>query len=258
MSPACDGASDGAFRSLCSDLLARIGRQRPQVQILTSPVAMELSANALLAIGAVPSLTEWREELRDFLSGSDALVVNLGMLDERREEAIRLAVQLAQGAGCPWVMDPVKVERSSYRHRLACEMVRAGPAVVRANRQEMRALFGDGRSLREAAGIYETVLLETGETDRIISSERELRLTGGSPLMDRVTAAGCALSACTGAFLAVSERPFDAAAAACLLFGHAGSRAGAEARGPGSFVPAFLDELAHLAESGIPAGAGMP
>jgi len=64
--------------------------------------------------------------------------------------------------------------------------------------------------------------------------------------MDRVTAVGCAASALAGAFLAVEDDPFAATVAALLVVGVAGEVAAETARGPGSFVPAFLDAVYAL------------
>ena len=68
--------------------LTLVRERRPRVHCLTNPVAMTLSANLLLAAGAVPSMTAEVAAQADFLRGSDALVVNLGMLDHARLEAI--------------------------------------------------------------------------------------------------------------------------------------------------------------------------
>ena len=73
-----------------------------------------------------------------------------------------------------------------------------------------------------------------------------MRLANGSPLMDRVTAMGCAASALAGAFLAVEQDSFAALASAILVMGVAGELAAETASGPGSFVPAFLDAVYTL------------
>ena len=64
--------------------------------------------------------------------------------------------------------------------------------------------------------------------------------------MDRVTAMGCAASALAGAFLAVEPDAFVATVAVLLTVGVAGEVAAEAARGPGSFVPAFLDAVYAL------------
>jgi hydroxyethylthiazole kinase len=210
---------------------------------------MNLSANALLALGAVPSMTFRAESMPDFLATSDSLVVNLGMLDAEREAAIRRAAPLARELGRPWVLDPVKVERSGSRRDLALGLLELGPSVVRANEREIRALAGR-ETVAEAARLLAAAsggtIAATGAADLVIAEGREARLANGTPLMDQVTAMGCTLSAIVGAFLAVAPSAWAAATAALLCFAVAGEIAAARAAGPGSFTPALLDVLAAL------------
>ena len=216
--------------------LDRLRRERPRVHCLTNFVAMQLSANLLLATGAVPSMTMEPGAMPDFVGSSAALLVNLGMLDPWRREAAPLAIRVAQRLGRPWVLDPVKVDRSADRNTFAQSLLDLGPDVLRCNRAERPLLdVGDG-----------TVVCTTGAVDRIGYRERVVDIAGGSPLMDRVTAMGCAGSAMVAAWLAVEPDPFVAAASAMLVIKVAGSIAADRAHGPGSFVPAFLDAVYGL------------
>ena len=138
-SEAGTGLLDGACTAL-----ERVRAQRPRVHCLTNPVAMNLSANLLLAAGAVPSMTPDPAAQGDFVRTSRALLVNLGMLDSQRIEAARAAVDVAAQLGRPWLLDPVKVERSGPRLDLARGLIAAGPALVRCNRDEAGALAGEG------------------------------------------------------------------------------------------------------------------
>jgi hydroxyethylthiazole kinase len=206
------------------------------VHCLTNFVAMQLSANLLLAAGAVPSMTMDPAAMPDFVGSSAALLVNLGMLDPWRRQAAPEAIQAAHALGRPWVLDPVKVDRSAERRAFAQALIDLGPAVLRCNLAERPYLeIGD-----------RTVLAVTGEVDRIIGRGRMVEIRGGSPLMDRVTAMGCAGSALVAGFLAVEDDPFIAAASAMLVMKAAGRAAAETASGPGSFVPAFLDAVYTL------------
>lgn len=228
-------------------LLERLRAERPRVHVLTNPVAANISANALLAVGAVPSMTARAEVTAEFVAGARALVVNLGMLDAEREAAIPIAVETAATRAMPWVLDPVKVERSSRRRHFAVDLLHRGPAVVRANATEIAVLAGQtpdpARHLAERHGC---VVVATGEIDTVTDGHRRIRIANGSPLMDRVTAMGCTLSALLGAFLAVTDSRLEAAAAGVLAFDVAGELAARDARGPGSFVPHLLDHLYAL------------
>ena len=216
--------------------LGHVRDERPRVHCLTNFVAMQLSANLLLAAGAVPSMTMDPAAMPDFVQSSRGLLVNLGMLDPWRREAAPEAIRAAQGLGRPWVLDPVKVDRSAERRAFAQTLLDLGPAVLRCNRAERPFLEPGDR----------TVVIMTGAVDRIVWRDRQVEIAGGSLLMDRVTAMGCAGSALVAAFLAVEDDPFIGAASAMLVMKAAGSMAAETASGPGSFVPAFLDAVYGL------------
>ena len=74
--------------------------------------------------------------------------------------------------------------------------------------------------------------------DLVTDGRRLVRVSGGHPLMPRVTALGCALSGVVAAFLATDQDPLVATCAALVCYGEAGSRAGRTAQGPGSFAVA--------------------
>lgn len=234
-------------------VLARLRAERPRVHVLTNFVAMNVSANALLALGAVPSMTFRAETVADFLASARALVVNLGMLDAEREAALGQAVPAAGRLGLPWVLDPVKVERSGPRRDLALRLLRHKPSVLRCNLAEIEALAGIAgeAGARHLAREHGCVVALTGAIDILTDGERVVRLAGGSPLMDRVTAMGCAASAVTGAFLAVERDALRAAVAALACFSAAGGVAAGRARGPGSFEVELLDALYALDERQI-------
>jgi hydroxyethylthiazole kinase len=237
-------ASPNQDHGAAAAALSRIRDRRPRVHCLTSPVALELSANALLAIGAVPSLTGHAAGVRGFVAATDALVVNLGMLEPAREDAARTAAEAAHVLGRPWLLDPVKVELSDERLAFARRLLAFGPAVVRGNGAEIAALGGEDPARLAATAL--TVVARTGAEDLVTDGTRRATIANGSELMDRVTAVGCAASALVGAFLAVEPNPWAATVAALLVMGVAGEVAAERAHGPGSFAVEFLDALYGL------------
>jgi hydroxyethylthiazole kinase len=70
-------------------------------------------------------------------------------------------------------------------------------------------------------------------------------LANGHPLMGRVTALGCALSAIAAGFAALTPSAFEAAAAAVAVFGIAGETAAerGDRIGSGSYRVRFIDQL---------------
>ncbi|MDX1607032.1 MAG: hydroxyethylthiazole kinase, partial [Candidatus Competibacterales bacterium] len=107
----------------CAASLQALSKRAPRVHCLTNPVALTLSANALLAVGARPSMTTDPEQVGDFIAASQALCVNLGMLDDVRRRAIDAALDAAAAHGVPWVLDPVKVNLSAKRLAYARDLL---------------------------------------------------------------------------------------------------------------------------------------
>lgn len=230
-------------------LAERLRARRPRIHVLTSPVAQNLTANILLAAGADPSMTVSPEEVPAFVAAADALLINLGMLDRSRRDASATAVETAKEAGVPWVLDPVKIELSPSRLEFARRLIDEEPTLVHANHAEFRGLAGvdfDEGAVRDHAVRALTTLVVTGEVDVVTDGKRMVRIANGHPLMDRVTAMGCAGTALAAAFRAVEPDPVVAATAAQVAIGVAGELAAAVADGPGSFAVAIVDALYRL------------
>lgn len=231
-------------------LLERVREQAPRVHAITNAVALTFTANVLLALGAVPSMTIAAQEVAGFAASADALLVNLGTLDDERRAAIPVAIEAARAAGRRISIDPVFVNRSSLRCDYARELIGGGPDIVRLNEAELDALFPD-RSEVETLIEGGTVLAVTGPEDRIESRGEDFRLLNGHPLMARVTATGCAGGAVLAAFAAVEPDAALAAACGLSVFNIAGEMAAERAGGPGTLVPELLDALYALTSRDI-------
>ena len=62
------------------DAVERVRATSPLVHNITNYVAMDVTANALLAFGASPAMVHAEDEAADFAAISQALVVNIGTL----------------------------------------------------------------------------------------------------------------------------------------------------------------------------------
>ena len=221
-------------------ILREIRKQRPRIHCIANSVAEPLAANTLLAIGAIPSMTADPEEIGDFVKSADAVSINLGTPTGPRRAARRIAIDEATYRGIPWTLDPVMADRSSARRREAEEILRQAPTAVRLNSRE-------AQELAEQLSRYRGTVAITGPVDRITTGPDATEITTGHPLMDQVTAMGCALTTIVTAFLAIGpECRHTAVAAAVLSYGAAGRAAGRSSAGPGSFPVQFLDTLAGL------------
>ena len=260
------------FGTFTDDCLS-IRRQSPLILNITNYVAMGLSANSLLAVGASPLMSAEPLEISELATRCAALAVNIGCLEERSIVAMKKAAAAARAAGRPWVLDPAGAGASTLRTDIALELLRLHPTVLRANAGEVICLAESAfpgtacratqdnlrpdspAPLTEASrGVdsiassedaldsanalareFGTVVSVSGAIDYITDGEKVIGLKGGSPLMPRVSAMGCTASALTGAFIAVDGDPLQAAAGAMALMKAAGSAAAA-ALGPGESV----------------------
>ena len=251
--------------------LQAIRREAPLVHNITNFVAMEVVANCLLALGASPAMVQAEEEVEDFLTIANALVVNIGTLSAGQLAAMERAGARAMALGRPWVLDPVGAGATPWRTRAAARLIALRPTVIRGNGSEILALAGaaagptkgvdSSHSADEAvdaaallARSSGAVVAVTGEIDRITDGAHWRKVSNGDVRMTRVTALGCAASAVVGAFLAVDADPLEAAARGLAAFGLAGERAAAAAAGPGSLRWRIVDELARLDEATVRAG----
>lgn len=114
----------------------------PLVQNITNFVAMNVVANAQLAVGASPAMVHALEEAGEFAGIAGALTVNIGTADAGWESSMVAAAQAASAAGKPWVLDPVAVGATGFRNRLAARLLALNPTVLRGNASEILALSG--------------------------------------------------------------------------------------------------------------------
>jgi hydroxyethylthiazole kinase len=248
--------------------LQRVRDAAPLVHNITNYVAMDVSANALLAVGASPAMVHAVGEVEDFVGIATTLVVNIGTLSPPWVEAMHLAVDRAGSSDKPWVLDPVGAGATQYRTAVSHDLARKQPTVVRGNASEILALASalrgstaKGRtkgvdsvdrsddaleSAREMATELGCVVAVTGPVDYVTNGDAVLAVQNGHPLMTRITALGCAATGIVGAFLAVEDDALAATAYALGCFGVAGEIAAREAEGPGSFRVRLLDALHNL------------
>lgn len=235
----------------------------PLIHCITNYVAMNSTANVLLATGASPAMLHATQEVAEFTALADALSINIGTLSSPWAEAMLLAARTARAHDTPWVLDPVAVGATRYRQEVCADLLALKPSVIRGNASEILALDGlahQGRGVDATASTddaitaamalaerQQCIVAMTGERDRVTDGKACYTISGGHPLMPRVTTLGCGLSALVAAFVAANpDEPLNASSAAVACFAAAGERAGETAQGPGSFYVALLDALYQL------------
>ena len=244
--------------------LAELRERKPLVHQITNYVVMNETANATLALGALPVMAHAVEEVEEMVGLASALVLNIGTLSAHWIEAMVLAGRAANQRGIPVVLDPVGAGATRYRTDTARGLLaELDVAVLRGNAGEVATLVGieaevrgvesiaaggDAAGLaREAARTLGVIASVTGPVDQVSDGERVLAVANGHELLAAVSGTGCMSTAITGSFLAAKpDEPLEAAAEALIAFGVAGEDAAAQARGPGTFHAGLYDALFAL------------
>ena len=244
--------------------LVAMREKKPLVHNITNFVVMNETANATLALGALPVMAHAAEEVEEMARIASALVLNIGTLSAHWIESMLLAGAAATDRGIPVVLDPVGAGATEYRTMTAHRMLDAiGVTVLRGNAGEVATLVGAhaevrgvesivagldpaelARTAAERLGVIASV---TGPVDHVSDGTRVFAISNGDPLLATVTGTGCMSSALTGCFLAAKPgKPLEAAAEALAAFGVAAEDAAAGAAGPGTFHARLYDALYAL------------
>jgi hydroxyethylthiazole kinase len=241
--------------------LRELRARKPLVHQITNYVVMNETANATLALGALPVMAHALQEVEEMATVAGALVLNIGTLSEHWVDAMLLA---GKATSAPIVLDPVGAGATHYRTDTAKRLLdELDVTVLRGNPAEVATLAGQEAEIRgvesigtegstadlarEAAKAFGCVVSVTGPTDHVSDGERVLAVSNGHELLGSVSGTGCMSTAMTGCFLAAKpEEPVEAAAEALAAFGVAGEDAARDANGPGTFHAGLYDALYNL------------
>jgi len=248
--------------------LKRLREQHPLVHCVTNYVAMNYTANALLALGVSPVMAHAADEVEDMSSIAQSLLLNIGTPDASWVASMLQAGHTMHALGHPIVLDPVGAGATPYRTQTAWSIIRqCHPTIIRGNASEIVALDGHTISTKgvdttidsadaldcavHLARQTDSVVVVSGATDYITDGDKMEQVTYGSPLQTRVTAMGCTISAIVAAMAAINADALEAAVHAMTLAGLAGEHAAARCQGIGSMAVAWIDELDQISHEGI-------
>lgn len=235
-----------------------IETRKPLILNLTNYVVQDFIANALLALGASPLMSESESELAELVNITDAVNLNIGTLNADFTRRALVTAQLASATGKHIILDPVGAGASHERTILAQEL--AGYAtVIRGNASEIIAMADTGShcggvdSLHASiAGVsaakkivrqFGNIVVITGKEDYIVGPAISCKSSFGDELMTRVTGMGCVLGAVIAAFAVVEGSYQLAAYLAVIYYTLIAEQAKLVADVPASFKIAFIDCL---------------
>ena len=237
----------------------------PLVYNITNSVVQDFTANALLALGASPIMSDSVEEAAELVEASDVLNINIGTPNERSIAAMFEANKTARKLGRPVALDPVAVGATRLRRKLIEDLLSSGtPTIVRGNLAEISVFAGlewagkgvdssfdpglPGEIVRAAAQKIGSVVVGTGKIDYASDGKRIISIASGHPFMTRVTGMGCVATSIIAAFLPVQPIALVAAVHAMAFTDIAGELAAEHSRteGAGTFRVSFLDSFDKL------------
>src|SRR3954466_3907323 len=189
--------------------LRELRERKPLVHQITNYVVMNETANATLALGALPVMAHAAEEVEEMVGLASALVLNIGTLSPIWIDAMLLA---AAAAEVPIVLNPVGAGATEFRTLTAHRILDAvGVTVVRGNAGEGATLVGAHAEVRGVesivAGLAPAELARTaaqrlgaiasvpGPIDHVSDGDRVLAVSNGHELLATVTGTGCMSSA---------------------------------------------------------------
>ncbi len=256
----------GDILSALGAVRSRVKNKEPLIHHITNYVVANDSANAMLAVGALPVMAISTNEVEEMVSQAQALVINLGTPTTSLIESAVKAGQAANAHSLPVVLDPVGAGATRYRTDNALRVLReVRIGILRANTGEMASLLGHCSRMRgvEAGGKYHNVAeltiqasltfgcvsVSTGAIDYVSDGKAMAMIHNGHPLLKRVTGAGCMVRSLCAAFAAVENDVFIASTAALAFFGIVAEKAALLGKGPGTFRSALFDTMFSLEES---------
>lgn len=248
-----------------SNILERIHKEKPLIHNITNMVAMNDTANIILAIGALPIMSHAQEEVGEMVKAAGALVLNIGTLTPEQIESMIIAGKEANNFKIPIILDPVGAGATNLRTESALRLQeKVKINIVRGNFAEISILAGLKGNIKgvESVGSEKNsveiafslarkcnqVAIITGKRDIVTDGKIVVEINNGSPMLRTITATGCMATSLIASFAAVCNDYVLASTGALVCFGLAGERAALKAEGPGTFKLNLFDEIYNLNE----------
>ena len=229
------------------ECLKAVHEKTPLIHNITNYVTVNDVANALLACGGSPIMSDEPKDVYEITSICGGLNINIGTLNERSIEAMMIAGSRAKELGHIVLLDPVGAGASTLRTTTAQTIVeKIHPDVIRGNISEIKTLAkGSGTTKGVDADAADTVTEEnldeiitfvkafaektnaviaiTGAIDLVSDANTCYVIRNGRKEMSRITGTGCQLSSVATAYaVANPEHKVDAVAASVCMMGLAG------------------------------------
>ncbi|MGI6424617.1 MAG: hydroxyethylthiazole kinase [Tepidanaerobacteraceae bacterium] len=232
------------------NILKNVHEKTPLIHCITNYVTVNDVANALLACGASPIMADDENDAVEITAICDALVINIGTLNERTIATMLKTGKKANELFHPVVLDPVGAGASSLRTDTTFKLLEEVKfAVIRGNISEIKTVSrGKGTTkgvdadvsdavteknldetiffAKELSAKTKAIIAITGAIDIVTDSNKAYIIRNGHQMMSKFSGTGCMLTAIIAAYCAANPANLlDATAAAVCAMGLSGELA---------------------------------
>lgn len=265
------------INNIC-DCVIKLRKESPLVHCITNTVTVNDCANAVLAIGASPIMANEPLEAEEMVTIVNSLLINIGTLNQKQIEAMKIAAETADKLGKSYVLDPVGIGVSNIRNQTSLDLIKSNPTIIRGNLSEIKTLanlIGILEECSQAKGVdvaegdvldndtlesnaiivkniaekLNTTIAVSGPIDIISDGKEIYAIENGHRMMSQITGSGCMLGCILAAYNAIAT-PLTAAITATAVLGISGEIAAQTTiinkKGTGTFRSEMINELSKI------------
>ena len=239
----------------------------PLVHCITNYVTVNDVANIVLACGASPIMADEINEVKDMQSICNALVINIGTLNQRTVESMIEAGKKANELNHPVVLDQVGVGATPYRNDVIKGNISEIKAIV-FNSNKTKGVDASALDLvtmdnldetisfsKKLSKITNSIIAITGPIDVICDTEYAYYCLNGTKAMGKITGTGCMASGVVASYLAANQdNKLNAVANAIAAIGLSGEISEEKALGTGSLHIGLIDAMSNLTDESLEKG----
>ena len=252
-----------------------IKKESPLTHCITNFVTVNDCANAILAIGGSPIMSNEAQEAEELGNIINSLLINIGTLTENQIKAMEKASTHAKKINKPLVLDPVGAGVSQIRNQTTVNLIKNNtPSIIRGNLSEIKTiatLIGIleecnttkgvdvaeddkiteenlkdlGQLIKNIAQKLKTTIAVSGPIDIISNGEKTYYIRNGDKMMSQITGTGCMLGCLMASYSAITN-PLEAAITATITLGIAGEISAEKSKVTGTFRTNLINELSTM------------
>lgn len=257
-----------------------IREKSPLIHFITNYVTVNDVANATLAIGASPIMTDEINDAPDMQNICNALVINTGTLNKNTVVSMIESGKRANELGHVVVLDPCGAGATPYRNEvikmlmdeIKFDCIKGNISEIKAlanvssktkgvdaseadqaTRENLRDVFKFAKDLSKATG---AVIAITGVIDVIVDKNTAYITDNGCKEMRAITGTGCMTAGVIAASIVANrDNRLEAVLNSIVAVGLSGELAKEYAKGTGSLHIGLIDELSNMTDEKIEKGA---